>query len=64
MQLIQQMMQGNNQMMQNPMLQNAMQMAKTNDVKGLQSLAENICKSRGVSVESMQNEVAKRFMNR
>lgn len=60
MQIIQMMM-GNNQMMNNPMVRNAMGMMNSNDVNGLKSLAENLAKSKGVNIEDVQKQVMQRF---
>lgn len=48
---------GNNQMMSNPMMKNAMEMYQKGDINGLQSLAQNIAKERGTSVEEIRKNL-------
>lgn len=47
--------------MQNPMIQNAIQMAQRNDIQGLQSLAQNLSKEKGVNLSNVQDQVLKRL---
>lgn len=65
MQIIQQ-MNRNNPLFNSPMMSNAMQMLNTNNVKGLQSLAQNVCNQRGINLADVQKEVERRYfgMNR
>ena len=51
----------NNQMMQNPMIRNAMDMYQRGDTKGLQNLAENLCKERGTTPQEVQEALRKQF---
>lgn len=51
----------NNQMMQNPMFRNAMDMYRRGDTKGLQELAENLCKEQGTTPEQVQQMLKKQF---
>lgn len=44
----------------NPMQKNALQMIMNGDEKGLESLARNICKERGIDV----NDALKKIQNR
>ena len=46
-QFLQQMM-GNNSVMSNPMARNAMQMAQKGDSKGIEQMARNLCKEKGI----------------
>ena len=57
---IQQMM-NNSQIMQNPMVKNALQMYKNGDTKGLQAMAENLCKERGTTPQQVQEIIKKQF---
>lgn len=59
-QIFQQMM-GNNQIVNNPMAKNAMEMLQKGDSSGLQSMAENLAKERGTTIENIRNEVMKQF---
>lgn len=54
--MIQQLM-GNNEAMKNPMFKNAMTMYQNNDTKGLKNMAENLCKSRGTTVEELRKQL-------
>lgn len=55
-QILNQMM-NNSQFNQNPMAQNAMQMFQNGDMKGLQSMAENLAKERGTTVDDVKNGI-------
>lgn len=57
---IQQMM-NNSQIMQNPIMQNAMQMYQKGDTQGLQAMAENLCKERGTTPQQVQEMIKKQF---
>lgn len=56
-QVILQKMLSNNQILQNPMIQNALQMSKNNDISGLQKLAENIASSKGTNVDTIRKQL-------
>lgn len=49
------------QIKNNPMAQNAMQMIQSENTQGLKSMAENMCKERGITVEQAKEEVMKLF---
>lgn len=51
----------NSQVMQNPVINNAMQMYKKGDVDGLNKLAENMCKENNTSIEQMKSQLMKQF---
>ena len=57
---IQQMM-NNSQIMQNPIMQNAMQMYQKGDTQGLQAMAENLAKERGTTVNDMKSQIMAQF---
>ena len=57
---IQQMM-NNSQIMQNPMVKNAMQMYQNGDTKGLKDMAENLAKERGTTVNDMKSQIMAQF---
>lgn len=59
-QILNQMM-NNNQLMQNPMMKNAMQMYQKGDAKGLQKMAENLAKERGTTVDDVKNNIMQQF---
>ena len=47
----------NSQMMQNPVMNNAINLYRNNDTQGLKSLAENICKERGITVDQIRQQI-------
>lgn len=49
------------QIKNNPMAQNAMKMIQSGNTQGLKSMAENMCKERGITVEQAKEEVMKLF---
>ena len=59
-QSIQQMM-ANSQAMQNPMIKNAIEMYQKGDKDGVNKLAQNICKEKGVSFEEMAQKIKSQF---
>ena len=57
---IQQMM-NNSQIMQNPIMQNAMQMYQKGDMQGLQAMAENLAKERGTTVDDIKSQIMAQY---
>jgi hypothetical protein len=55
-QFIQQMM-GNSQAMQNPMMRNAIEMYQKKDYEGVEKLAKNLCKEKGMDYEELCKEI-------
>lgn len=58
--MIQKMM-GNSQIAQNPMAMNAMEMFQSGNIDGLKSLAENLAKEKGVSIDDVRNGLMQQF---
>ena len=56
-----QQMMNNSQIMQNPLAKNAMEMYQKGDTKGLQAMAENLCKERGTTPQQVQEMIKKQF---
>ena len=54
-------MMDNSQVMQNPMAKNAIEMYQKGDTKGLQDMAENLCKERGTTVNDMKSQIMAQF---
>lgn len=54
-------MKNNSQMLQNPMIRNAMDMYQRGDTKGLQNMAENLCRERGTSPQEVQEALKKQL---
>lgn len=47
----------NNNVMQNPMMQNAMQMYQKGDMKGLENLVNNVARQKGISVDDIKKQI-------
>lgn len=45
----------------NPMMQNALQMAQQGNEQGLQQLVQNVAKSKGINLNELQEQVRSRF---
>ena len=56
-----QQMMNNSQIMQNPMAKNAIQMYQKGDTQGLQTMAENLAKERGTTVNDMKSQIMAQF---
>ena len=50
-----------NQAGQNPVLNNALDMAEKQDAKGLEQLARNLCDSNGVKADDMVKQIKSQF---
>ena len=59
---IQQMM-NNSQVMQNPMAKNAMEMAQNGNVQGIEQMARNLCKEKGLNADDVFNQIKSGFGN-
>lgn len=59
-QFLQQVM-NNSKMMQNPMIKNTVQMAQNGDTKGIEQLARNLCKEKGINADDMFNQMKNNF---
>lgn len=51
----------NNEIMKNPIMRNTMEMYQKGDTKGLQSMAENLAKERGTTVDDMKSQIMAQF---
>lgn len=45
----------------NPVIQNALNMAEKGDSKGIENLARNLCKEQGVNPDEMFNNIKNQF---
>lgn len=52
---------GNNQIISNPIMKNAIQMYQNGDTQGLQAMAENLAKERGTTVNDMKSQIMAQF---
>ena len=59
-QLIQQVM-NDNQIMKNPIAKNAIEMYKKKDIAGINKIAENLCKEKGINPEDAANQIKSMF---
>ena len=59
-QFIQQMM-GNNQIMSNPIMRNALGMAQQGNMQGIEQMARNLCKEKGLNADDVFNQIKSRF---
>lgn len=59
-QFLQQIM-GNNQMMNNPMMKNVVEMAQKGDMRGVEQMARNLCKEKGLNADEVINQLKSKF---
>ena len=52
---------GNNQIMQNPMVKNAISMYQSGNTEGLKSMAENICREKGINPDEAYKQIKSQF---
>ncbi len=57
---IQQAMQNSN-LMQNPLAKNAIEMYQRGDLQGIDEMANNLCKERGLKKEDVINQIKSQF---
>ncbi len=60
-QAIQSIIEGNPNVQNNPLAQNAIKMYQNGDTRGLQNMAENMCKERGITVDQAKQQVMGMF---
>lgn len=60
-QAIQNIIESNPNIQNNPLAQNAMKMYQNGDTRGLQNMAENMCKERGITVDQAKQQVMGMF---
>lgn len=60
-QAIQNIIESNPNIQNNPLAQNAMKMYQNGDTNGLQNMAENMCKERGITVDQAKQQVIGMF---
>ena len=60
MEIMLQRMMNSPQVQNNPLARNAMEMYKNGDSKGLQEMAENLCRENGTSIEEMKKSIIQR----
>lgn len=62
-QFIQQIM-GNNQIMSNPMAKNVIDMAQNGNMQGIEQIARNLCKEKGLDADQVMQQIKSRFDNK
>jgi hypothetical protein len=60
-QAIQNIIERNPNIQNNPLAQNAIKMYQNGDTRGLQNMAENMCKERGITVDQAKQQVMSMF---
>ena len=61
MQLLLKQMLNSPQVQNNPMVKNAMQMYQSGNTNGLKSMAENLCKERGITIDEAKQKLMNMF---
>lgn len=61
-QFLQQMI-GNNQIMRNPLMKNTIEMAQKGDMQGIEQMARNLCKEKGLNADDVINQIKSKFNN-
>ena len=59
--MVQQMM-SNSQVMSNPMIKNAMSMAQSGNSKGIEQMARNLCKEKGINPDDVMKQIRGNFV--
>lgn len=54
-------MMNNSQVMGNPMAKNAIDMMQNGDAKGIEQMARNLCKEKGVNPDEIMQQMKDRF---
>ena len=51
----------NNQLMQNPISKNALEMYQKGDKQGLNELADNLCREKGINRQDFEKQIKSQF---
>lgn len=54
-------MMNNNKVMSNPMIKNAMSMVQSGDTQGIEQMARNLCKEKGLNPDDVMNQLKSNF---
>ena len=52
---------GNNQIMQNPISKNAIELYQKGDRQGLNELADNLCREKGINRQDFEKQIRSQF---
>ena len=55
---------GNNQIMGNPMAKNVIDMAQNGNMQGIEQMARNLCKEKGLDADQVMQQIKSRFDNK
>ena len=56
-------MMNNSQVMRNPMAKNAIEMAQQGNMQGIEQMARNLCKEKGLNADDVFNQIKSGFGN-
>ena len=51
---------GNNQIMENPMAKNVIDMAQNGNMQGIEQMARNLCKEKGLDADQVMQQIKSR----
>lgn len=54
---------GNNQIISNPIMKNALEMAQNGNMQGIEQMARNLCKEKGLNADDVFNQIKSGFGN-
>lgn len=60
-QLFMQNIMGNNQIMSNPMAKNAVELMQKGDAQGVEQMARNLCKEKGLNADEVMQQIKSKF---
>lgn len=52
---------GNSQVMSNPIAKNAVEMMQKGDAQGVEQMARNLCKEKGLNADEVMQQIKSRF---
>lgn len=52
---------GNSQIMSNPMAQNAVELMQKGDAQGIEQMARNLCKEKGLNADEVMQQIKSKF---
>ena len=58
---IMQQIMSNNRVMRNPIIKNAMSMVQSGNSKGLEEMARNLCKEKGINPDDVMKQIRSNF---
>ena len=60
---IMQQIMSNNRVIGNPIIKNAMSMVQSGNSKGIEEMARNLCKEKGINPDDVMEQIKSRFGN-